>query len=197
VDGGVSWAVLDAGESGSFLGAVSFVNSTQGWIGGLDIAATGDGGMTWVHFPTEFLSFTGVTHLPTFLDARFVSQQHGAFVGNHRGGDVIFTTKNGGATFTIVQPHTNFASLQGVAFGDGNHFWAVGGFGLLSDRQGAIILASADGGVTWTDQVSPTSQVLNGVWFVNGSTGWAVGDNGVVIRTTNGGVAWTLLSGGS
>src|SRR5207244_2590448 len=144
-------------------------------------------GTTWIHHDLQFMSFTGIVHVPFFHDARFMSATQGTLVGDQRGGDVIFTTTNGGATWTIVQRHVNFARLEGVAFGAERHLWAVGTTGAFADVPTAIITTSADGGLTWTDQVSPTNETLNGVWFVSATTGWAVGTGGVVIRTTNGG----------
>jgi photosystem II stability/assembly factor-like uncharacterized protein len=83
-----------------------------------------------------------------------------------------------------------------VAAGDANHLWAVGSIGLFDIDQ-ASIAASSDGGFTWTDQAAPTGEPLNGVWFVNARTGWAVGENGTILRTPNGGTTWVLLNGGS
>lgn len=50
-----------------------------------------------------------------------------------------------------------------------------------------LIASSPDGGVTWSSQASPTTATLNGVWFVSGTTGWAVGDGGRILKTTTGG----------
>jgi photosystem II stability/assembly factor-like uncharacterized protein len=35
------------------------------------------------------------------------------------------------------------------------------------------------------------------VSFVNARTGWAVGENGTILRTRNGGLSWELINGGS
>ncbi|MBK6505305.1 MAG: FG-GAP repeat protein [Ignavibacteria bacterium] len=42
----------------------------------------------------------------------------------------------------------------------------------------------------WFTQSSGTSQHLTAVYFVNGNTGWVVGDNGIILKTTNGGRSW-------
>jgi len=194
-DGGLTWTPQNAGFGD--WGAASFVSPSAGWVGGIGISSTSNGGADWTSYPTEFMSFTGIPHLPDFFDARFINATRGTFVGVHRGGDVIFTTTDAGATWTILQPHDNFARLHGVAFGDPTHFWAVGSRGPFAAVPSGTILASVDGGLTWTDQISPTAQTLNGVWFVSATTGWAVGDGGTVIRTTNGGATWTVLSTGS
>jgi photosystem II stability/assembly factor-like uncharacterized protein len=48
--------------------------------------------------------------------------------------------------------------------------------------------------VTWSPQNSNTYENLNGIYLVNANTGYAVGNNGVVLRTTNGGQSWTPKS---
>ena len=42
----------------------------------------------------------------------------------------------------------------------------------------------------WIQQNSGTNQNLYDIEFINDKTGWAVGDAGVVIKTTNGGMNW-------
>ena len=42
----------------------------------------------------------------------------------------------------------------------------------------------------WFSQNSGTSETLNDVFFINSLTGWAVGDTGIIIKTTNGGINW-------
>lgn len=46
----------------------------------------------------------------------------------------------------------------------------------------------------WTKLTSPTSEPLRSVHFLNENEGWAAGANATLLRTTNGGVSWTLAS---
>ncbi|HVS41360.1 MAG TPA: YCF48-related protein, partial [Candidatus Dormibacteraeota bacterium] len=50
---------------------------------------------------------------------------------------------------------------------------------------------------TWTAQSSGTAQQLNGVAFTDSSHGWAVGQSGVIVTTSNGGATWTAQMSGS
>ncbi len=52
------------------------------------------------------------------------------------------------------------------------------------------IVVSADGGATWKQSVVPVSSDLTAVYFVNDKNGWAVGHDGVVLATTDGGESW-------
>jgi photosystem II stability/assembly factor-like uncharacterized protein len=46
----------------------------------------------------------------------------------------------------------------------------------------------------WFLQTSPTNKNLLDIYFVNSQTGWACGDSGRIIKTTNGGTVWTELT---
>jgi photosystem II stability/assembly factor-like uncharacterized protein len=48
----------------------------------------------------------------------------------------------------------------------------------------------------WVNQNSGTTKDLNSVIFVDSTTGYAVGDSGIILKTYNGGLLWsTLISG--
>jgi photosystem II stability/assembly factor-like uncharacterized protein len=46
----------------------------------------------------------------------------------------------------------------------------------------------------WVAQTSPTTERLRGVSAVSASVAWASGNTGTVVRTTDGGATWTLVS---
>lgn len=93
-------------------------------------------------------------------------------------------------------------TLLGVSFPTPTHGYVVG-------DQGAI-LATSDGGATWSEQSSgmrpldpscnlgsageaiesTCTNVLRDVQFVDATTGWAVGSDGIVLHTGDGGVTW-------
>lgn len=184
-DGGATWTLTPVGDR---LVALSFVDTQRGWIGGDgEVWSTVDGGTSWSSQPA-FVETPGFPPRTIGLsDARFVSETRGVMVGGTRGGGLIRTTTDGGATWTHHGVATN--NMSGVAFGDASHWWAVGGDGK--------IVASVDGGMTWADQTSTVIVTLSAVWAVNDRTAWAVGENGTVLRTTDGGVTWVQLSGGT
>jgi len=75
---------------------------------------------------------------------------------------------------------------------DDNHVWTAGG---------PKIVYSADGGSHWSTFSIATlgltgDSVLNDLYFTDNSTGWAVGDNGLVINTVDGGSSWTIQNSG-
>ena len=68
--------------------------------------------------------------------------------------------------------------------------WAVG---WQWNSSVGLIYATTNGGTNWKAQSLPTGYTapLNAVAFANSSDGWAVGEGGEVLCTTNGGAAWT------
>ncbi len=76
-----------------------------------------------------------------------------------------------------------------MSFVDATHGWAVGNLG--------TILATADGGTSWSAQASGTSNDLFGVSFVDATHGWAVGIFGTILATANGGTTWTGQTSGT
>jgi photosystem II stability/assembly factor-like uncharacterized protein len=46
----------------------------------------------------------------------------------------------------------------------------------------------------WTQQISNITENLNAVHFVNSQNGWAVGDNGTILYTDNGGETWIQMN---
>ncbi|MDZ4712833.1 MAG: YCF48-related protein, partial [bacterium] len=46
----------------------------------------------------------------------------------------------------------------------------------------------------WVSQPSGTSSFLRDIEFINRNTGWAVGDNGTILKTINGGTNWLMIA---
>ena len=55
---------------------------------------------------------------------------------------------------------------------------------------GQVLYWTTDGGINWTLRPFGTAQYLNCLFFIDELTGWAVGDNGTILHTTNGGVTF-------
>jgi photosystem II stability/assembly factor-like uncharacterized protein len=104
-------------------------------------------------------------------------------------GGLILTSGHAGASWgfadlklpTEILPCLDFRALHAV----GARVWAVG-------RPGSVVLHSADGGSHW--QLLKTGQPLplHGVFFFNDRAGWAVGDGGTILATSDGGQSWRV-----
>jgi len=86
------------------------------------------------------------------------------------------------------QPLPQGNAIADTTFIDDVRGWAVGDAG--------SVLATADGGLTWTAQHSGTPLALARVRFVDARTGWVAGSYGEVLRTTDGGATWQRSSFG-
>ena len=69
---------------------------------------------------------------------------------------------------------------------DASRGWVVGTDWALVP----LIVATTDGGATWTQQTSPSSAALAAISAPNASHAWAVGTGGTIIATTDGGATW-------
>ena len=77
--------------------------------------------------------------------------------------------------------------LTAVYFVDDRHGWAVG--------HDALILATRDGGATWTrqyDDIEEESPLLD-IWFKDLQHGYAVGAYGMLLETRDGGQNWQRI----
>jgi uncharacterized protein (TIGR03437 family) len=84
-------------------------------------------------------------------------------------------------------------NLNAVALVDDNNGWAVGDphWDQATRQVKGTIIKTTDGGVTWSNQDPGGTDALNGLFFLNASQGWVVGDNGAILHTTDGGAHWT------
>ena len=71
-------------------------------------------------------------------------------------------------------------ALRGVSAPSADVIYVCGNDGML--------LKSKDGGDTWTATAVPTTRNLNAIYFFDEKRGFAVGDSGLILRTSNGGV---------
>lgn len=67
----------------------------------------------------------------------------------------------------------------------GANVWTVG-------RPGSVVFHSADHGLTWTMHKTGQPLPLNGIHFHDAKTGWAVGEMGTILSTTDGGKSWIV-----
>ncbi len=150
-----------------------FTSRGTGWVsGGGVLSHTTDGCAHW----TSQLSVR-----PTVIGLAFADSRNGWAIA----GDVYHTT-NGGAQWlrqTAAQQAT-----WGFALTPSN---AVIG---LRMPYGSSLSRTSDGGATWQSSTRATDGYfgsLSTLQFVDAATGWAAGEAGEILATTDGGVAWS------
>ena len=80
-------------------------------------------------------------------------------------------------------------TLRSVSFTDVNNGTAVG--------EAGTILRTTNGGTSWINQSSGTTNTLFGVSFTDANNGTAVGEAGIILRTTDGGTSWISQTSGT
>jgi len=135
----------------------------------------------------------GVTDLP-LRDVFFSDENHGWISGGYFDEDIVLLillkTTDGGENWQEI-PGFNY-QINDIFFENNLHGWAVGNDTSIVGRSGlykpiysGIILETWDGGDNWTVQVGGLHAPLNAIHFKDGY-GWAVGGNGLVLRTEDG-----------
>lgn len=118
----------------------------------------------------------------------FITANTGFCVGAK--GTVLKTTNAGNTWSRIpISGNAGTRNFTKILFTNGNTGFIIGG----SERDSNVqtILKTTNGGNNWTvlkDNVG--GQMLNGIGFMNTDTGFAVGNLGVIKKTTDGGTTW-------
>jgi photosystem II stability/assembly factor-like uncharacterized protein len=205
-DGGRTWAARPSG-SDLALYSVHFVDDEVGWISGQDglILHTTNGGKTWDKQESNAFfddKETGQQSLFLF-GVHAIDHDHAWAVGDR---SILTSTSDGGKTWTArkVAMETDLSGGQSLAasdpifydvqFVDAKHGWIVGEFGK--------IMYTENGGESWVEQEKTLMEGSNifdlldlptmfGVKMLDGQNGLAVGLEGHIARTKDGGKRWT------
>jgi photosystem II stability/assembly factor-like uncharacterized protein len=204
-DGGKTWSRQDTGTDYT-LASISFVDENNGWAVGDHgtIIHTKDGGMTWEKQTPPLVTIEGTAGwggrggstkvenkvLEFFLmGVHFATPDKGWIVTERTH---VLYTDDGGQTWEVQFSDEDFI-LQDVSFCDEMNGWAVGEYG--------YVYHTDDGGGTWEHQAGmfdfseETGDIIGGnflfgVAAVDPNTAWAVGIDGYVTMTKDGGATW-------
>lgn len=197
-DGGFTWTRIPSGTDAA-LYRVRFVDPERGWICGQEgvILHTEDGGVSWTAQNSGTNAYLFSLH---FVDADF-----GWAVGDK---SLAVHTRDGGRTWTLhkiasarqqeLRPEEALVEqdpiLYDVYFQDRDRGWISGEFGRL--------FRTTDGGRTWTprehtligQEIVDTLSIPTffGLHFTPASEGVAVGLEGKIARSLDGGQTWKL-----
>jgi photosystem II stability/assembly factor-like uncharacterized protein len=205
-DGGRTWTGRPSGSDVA-LYSVHFVDQDVGWVSGQDglILHTTNGGKTWDK--QESNAFfedreTGKQSLFLF-GIHAIDHDHAWAVGDR---SILTSTSDGGKTWTArkINMETDLSGGQSLAasdpifydvqFVDAKHGWIVGEFGK--------IMYTENGGETWSEQEKTLLEGSNifdlldlptmfGVNMLDAQNGLAVGLEGHIARTKDGGKRWS------
>ena len=191
VDAGSNWTEETFVGIDALLG-VDFVNATTGYaVGTLGaILKTTNAGANWTNIGP------GPTESVTFTDVSFSSPQVGYAIGLYTANpepNRVYKTTDAGVAWTKILDQGNPDINKPVFYG----IWATSDntLFLAGREQIRAIFRSTDGGATWRRAYSglpvPQPFTMATVEFVSDSVGFAAGDYGTMLRTTNGGLTWS------
>jgi len=181
-DGGKTWVRQNTGTNLT-LSSVFFIDPKKGWAVGEEgiIINTQDGGKTWEKqkSPTRFFHMRVLFLTPT---VGFIASEQ-----TH-----ILYTADGGKNWEVRFKDQDFI-LKSMSFADQNNGWAAGEYGFIYNTR--------DGGKTWQKQagsfgLSETTGDVEGGNYIfdivalDPQRAWAVGIDGYVIKTVDGGKSW-------
>jgi photosystem II stability/assembly factor-like uncharacterized protein len=145
------------------------------------LAKSTDDGDTWTEMYTVTALADGIYGMHWF-DA-----DNGILVGELGGDDVIYTTDDGGVTRTTI-----WHNVWGQQFNDVNFAPGQSKFGVIG-ADNIAFFRTVNGGLNWTqgtEDIASTTNDIEKVFMVDGLTAWAVGDNGTIAKSVDGGANW-------
>jgi photosystem II stability/assembly factor-like uncharacterized protein len=168
----------DISDISNDLNSVAFVNARCGWAVGEKgmIVHTEDGGKTWQE------QASGTKNVLNSVS--FVDTQHGWSVGDY---GTLLHTEDGGIQWKEMQDDHAWRRWLSVVFVDAQQGWAACERGIAYTK---------DGGITWLDQTYGEGR-LSSITFANTQCGWAVGDEGAILHTVDGGQTWKKQASGT
>lgn len=170
-NGGTTWTLVGTGVSNDLYSVKMIGNAI--FLTGANgfISVSYNGGSTWSSFSTGTSS--------TFYGASFTNASYGFAVGSNG----TAYRYSGGAWYPYYLGAYHFYGV----FAYGNVAYCVGSGGSIFRYSGG----------SWTACTSGTSNTFYDVYFRNENYGFAIGEGGLICRTTNGGVSWTILNSGT
>jgi photosystem II stability/assembly factor-like uncharacterized protein len=162
------------------LAAIQMVGPHLGWaVGSHGIYATTDGS----HWSRQYSSNE------QFIGIDFISTTTGWAVGTQS----LLGTNDGGRSWHQLGEAQQW--IRSVHFISASNGWAISGGadpfairGIVMPSSGASLVATSDGGRTWTGMNSPTDP--QSLCFSDASQGWLTTEEGGVYHSSDGGQTW-------
>lgn len=166
---GSNWSVFNSGVSFR-LNSIHFINSLTGFTCGGDaiqkLLKTTDAGLNW----SQVYSTTG----SSFNHITFINTTTGLISAKG-----ILKTTDGGVSWIQKIAGSTLPNFHRITFASLNIAYAYAAYGRF--------FKSTDAGETWGELPVPTDNFFSDIYFFNENTGYLIGDQGMILKTTNGG----------
>jgi hypothetical protein len=182
-DGGNTFTPIGTSYFDAMLGGLYFLNSNVGFLGVYESVfgsynptlatwlSTSNGGSSFSTniIPSSSSYWNFASDFPDASNGYFTRSTYVTGMSVY-----LRKTTDGGATWTenIISSFTG--GLYGLDFIDANTGYIVG--------EGGVIQKTINGGSIWNAEISPTTNELRSVCFVNPSLGFSAGANGTILK---------------
>lgn len=217
-DGGVSWAIQNPQMTSQFVRDISFVNENTGYICGDDglIRKTTNGGINWN--PLFSNTSSGIYGIDA-LDAMnvYASVNNGTVLKSSDGGlvfqtlnvsgnqlltidfcsaDTGYTAGQGGVVYKTINGGLNWTSLNASTL---NNFWdicALSNNNFYLAAYYGTLRRTSDGGNNFYSSFG-YNLLYEDIQMVNTMIGYACTNDGIILKSSNGGNSWKQQATGS
>jgi photosystem II stability/assembly factor-like uncharacterized protein len=176
-DGANSWSVV---ASPAFASSICFISGMTGFVGGdSSIYRTTNAGSSW----TQVMHDNRVN----FVSIYFIDDLNGFAGGFGFANDSLrlYKTSNGGITWVYVSAMPAFVPDEAFYFFNSTSgFWA----------NNFDIYSTTNGGVSFSSVYTSQNDMKENISFPNVDTGYAVGYYGELVKSTDGGANWSLIT---
>lgn len=218
-DGGDSWQEIWR-QPGTFVRALGFIDEANGFLGnvGTDyypgvtdtnpLYRTRDGGLSWTPVEASGIGILkGVCGIDILPQRRIFQGQLQTTSVIHAAGRVggpaaMLRSLDGGDTWRVIDLRPHAGMILDVRFFDADTGLVCAASADTVEASNALILATHDGGATWT-QVYRSARPFENCWkmhFPTRAVGYATvqtyqdgAERQVVVKTTDGGASWREL----
>jgi photosystem II stability/assembly factor-like uncharacterized protein len=177
-NGGENWFIKSSGTSED-LCSIYFIDSDIGWILGRNSFYVP--GYGWFYDRRIMKSYNGG-------ESWYYIYTHSYFGNNISVGDIYFIDQNTGwvcnPNYPLIKTTDGGNSWVEMNYEGGRTIQFINSdIGWIAGNEEGEIKKSTDGGLNWINQSTGVTVRLNSIFFLDESTGWAVGANGTILST--------------
>ncbi len=180
-DSGKTWNLQTGNRTNAQINSIFFTSPDTGYAGGyLGLYKTSDGGNNWSKINLNMPD-------PYIHGIYFINSQLGWACGYTGNNGYVVKTTDGGSSWNVYNlPQVSYTVWpQSIYFINTNDGWVVGNTG-----SGGIAFKTSDGGIDWTSISLPSNAGFEKIVFSDDLNGWILGNNGIVLHTSNGGITF-------
>lgn len=174
-NGGDTWEESDSTEGVNY---VFFLSDKEAWGYGSAIWHTNDGGNKW----------TKVVSPPRtawdLYNAAFVKQT-GIIIGSR---NEVWRWSQDESWLPIKNLPERLEVLTSVSLVNSDEGW-ISGWVTVSEKHEGVLFHTDNGGRSWKT-IARVPNELNDIRFLDPTEGWALGDDDILLHTTDGGTTW-------